>query len=271
MCIIIDDENMFIHNPKCAGTSISRMINSQNIRNSGLKNINNKLRVGHFGVYPLIQNNLYNESMTLHMVVRDPAEWYVSLYNYVKKNEDHPYNIYAKKDFKFFFENLVNMKEDKVKIDKHLEKHVNRKINNHPLFCEYKSYDKVLLDAKNRIYIQNHPDLNILLSERNISEGLYTYFILFLITKINPLHLFEKSKECIMKNIEKYLSRNVKIYDINDIDIFLKNVGFVNTGVFTNKSNIKKSYIDYYDEEMLNRLQENHKLFYMICNNFRNS
>lgn len=268
MCILVDDNNIFVHVPKCAGTSVSRMINSKNIKNKNLCNLNEKLRVGHFGVYPLIINNLYN-NITPHLIFRDPVEWYVSQYLYVKDNPDHPYYIYAKPGFKHFFQNLIDMKNDKVAINNHLRNHVNRKINNKPLFCKYKLYNEILTDAKNKIYINNHPDLNILLSDRNISEGLYTYFYLFLISKINPLILFSKDKEDIIKNIDKYLA-NVKIYDIDKIENLLKNIGFENTGVFANKSKKRtKSYLSYYDDEMLKKIKEHHKLLYIIYNKFK--
>lgn len=117
MCIIVDNKNIFIHVPKCAGTTVSSMINNKKISNFKLKKISNKMKRGHFGIYPLYINNLYNQ----------------------------------------------------------------------PFFVPYKKYKLVKDDIKKYKYSHNHSDLNILLSERNIDEGLYVYWILFLITKINHI------------------------------------------------------------------------------------
>lgn len=265
MCIIVDNKNIFIHVPKCAGTTVSSMINNKKISNFKLKKISNKMKRGHFGIYPLYINNLYNNNI-LHLIIRDPLEWYVSFYLYVKNNNDHPYNIYAKQDFIFFFNNLINLNNinNSINLDNHLKKHVNRKINNQPFFVPYKKYKLVKDDIKKYKYSHNHSDLNILLSERNIDEGLYVYWILFLITKINPLILFSKSKKDIIDNLDKYIVDNINIYKINEISNLVKNLGFKYKNIKKNVSKKNKSYLSYYNDEMIEKIKKHHTIIYHL-------
>ena len=265
MCVIVDNFNIFIHLPKCAGSSVGKMINSKNLSNYQLQLINNKIKIGHFGIYPIIKSNNYNSLIKCHIILRDPIEWYVSLYFFVKNYIDHPYYIYANKDFKHFFYHVSNLKNKFININSHLEEHVNKKINDKPLFSSYKLFTDVLNDIKNYKYIDNHPDLNILLSERNIDEGLYTYWLLFLLAKINPLILFSQNKQTILNNLDRYIVKNVEIYSMNEIDKLLNNLNFTNLGINDNKSlNREKNYIEYYDENMLDIIKSNHKIFYKI-------
>lgn len=133
------------------------------------------------------------------------------------------------------------------------------------MFSSYKLFTDVLNDIKNYKYIDNHPDLNILLSERNIDEGLYTYWLLFLLSKINPLILFSQNKQTILNNLDRYIVKNVEIYSMNEIDKLLNNLNFTNLGINDNKSlNREKNYIEYYDENMLDIIKSNHKIFYKI-------
>ena len=124
------------------------------------------------------------------MIFRDPVEWYVSLYYFVKDNIDQPWQIYARNGFKHFFNNVIDMTVTNInntELYLHLSEHVNNKLNNKPLFVKYKPFNYIYEDIKNNKYLDNHPDLNILLSQRNIKEGAYTYWVLSLICKINPV------------------------------------------------------------------------------------
>ena len=264
MCIIINEHNIFIHIPKCAGSSIKRLINSNKLNNPKLKNLSNKIEKGHWGIYPLIKNNIFSPNMKGHIVLRDPIEWYVSLYFYVKKFKNHPYFIYAKNDFKYFFNHLINMKNNLIDIDEHLSNHVNNKLGKKGIFCEYKPYDKLKKDVIDLKYIDNHPDFNILMSERNIDEGLYTYFVLFLISKINPLLLFSKTKENVLNNLNDYIHTNINIYSMTELDKLVTNLNFNFKNIHANKSSIKESYISYYDDEMLEKIKNHHEVFYKI-------
>jgi len=217
--------------------------NDQDNLNSKTKSdIHNNLIGNHFGIYPLIKNNIDLTNITSHMIFIDPVEWYVSLYYFVKDNKDHPWQIYARNGFKHFFNNVIDMTVTNInntELHLHLSEHVNNKLNNKPLFVKYKSFNftnnklnnKPLFvkyksfnfiyeDIKKNKYLDNHPDLNILLSQRNIKEGAYTYWILSLICKINPVLLFSYNKEHILENLDKYLIDNLKIYNFNEKNIF---------------------------------------------------
>ena len=60
MCIIINKHNIFIHIPKCAGSSIKGLINSKKLNKLKLKNLSNKIERGPWGIYPLIKNNIFH-------------------------------------------------------------------------------------------------------------------------------------------------------------------------------------------------------------------
>ena len=109
-------------------------------------------------------------------------------------------------------------------------------------------------------YIDNHPEFNILLSNKVPSYGLYTYTILNLLTKINPLLLFNKDTNDIYNNYENYLVDKICIYDINNINNLLLDVGYKST---TNTSNIS-NYIEYYDNDMIDKIKKHDKFIFDI-------
>lgn len=157
------------------------------------------------------------------------------------------------------------MKNNLIDIDKHLSNHVNNKLGKKGIFCEYKPYDELKKDVIDLKYIDNHPDFNILMSERNIDEGLYTYFVLFLISKINPLLLFSKTKENVLNNLNDYIHTNINIYSMTELDKLVTNLNFDFKNIHANKSSIKRIlYISYYDDEMLEKIKNHHEVFYKI-------
>tara|TARA_R110000824_G_C15174096_1_gene673157 strand:+ start:862 stop:1728 length:867 start_codon:yes stop_codon:yes gene_type:complete len=268
MCFIVDSNNIFIHNPKCAGTSVNTVIHKRDPKEPELQQQNKKLAVGHFGVYPLIINKIYNEDMKAHIICRSPAEWYVSMFFYVRKYKGHPYQFFAREGFEKFFHSLIDMTTTNNQINlEHLHyyintKHIRQFSGRPPLWDKYKNYDDILDDINNNRYLQNHPDLNILLGHKNITEGLYTYYVLQLLSKVNPLVLFSKNKENIIDNLEDYVVDNVQIYRMSDISILLENLGFggVQLPHAKRSKNRSRPYLDYYSDDMLEKLNTNHKI-----------
>ena len=276
MCQFIDNSNIFIHIPKCGGTYIINNLNSKtkSYLKKDIYNINNKLIGRHFGIYSLIKNNIDITNITSHMIFRDPVEWYVSLYYYVKDYIDHPWEIYARDSFKHFFNNIIDMTVTSIsntKLHLHLGKHIDIFNGRKPLFVKYKHFNYIYEDIKNNKYLDNHQDLNILLSQRNIKEGAYTYWVLSLICKINPVLLFSYNKEHILDNLDKYLIDNLKIYNFDEKNTFLEKFGIIPNNKILNSTNHKRSkkYIEHYDVEMLQKIKENHTLFYKIIKKFQ--
>ena len=259
MCIIIDNKNIFLHNPKCAGTSIISLINNNNISNK--IEFNKKYSKGHFGVYNLIKNNIFNNEYNFHIILRDPIEWYVSFYKYVKKFENHPFYPFTKSDFKYFFYNIIDLSNIKIDYESYLEKHIQSKKDKTLLFENYKPYNILKNDINNDIYSLNHPDFNILLSKKILSEGIYSYFLLFIISKINPLIVYKMNKDEIIDNIDNIITPNIKYYHMNNLQPFLNNVNINSIPKNLNSGNIT-DYKSYYDNEMLSLVYQKNKIIY---------
>ena len=128
MCFIIDNRNIFIHNPKCGGTTVSSIIMNNVLDKYA---INKKVSKGHFGCYSLIHSGMNITNFNKRIIIRDPIEWYVSQYEYTKKSKKNPYYVFSKYDFKTFFNNLIDMSHINIDYMRHLEYHINDKYQAH--------------------------------------------------------------------------------------------------------------------------------------------
>ena len=256
MCKIIDNNNIFLHVPKCAGTTVVHNLDLE-LEDKDLNQLDQEINYGHFGIYPLIIKDHDVSKMKKHLILRDPVEWYPSLFNMANGVADHPYNVFTT-DFNYFFKNMSNLKNMDTgdRFYNHLKNHLAlQRISGR---IDY-DLDYLIEESNNSRYIDKHPDFNILLSKRNINEGLYTYFVLSLITKINPLELFSKTKEDIIKNLDDYIVDNLYIYNMDEVENLLNNVGYEYDGVSRNILRYDKKH-DFYNDQMKREILGNHEI-----------
>ena len=98
---------IYIHIPKSAGTFITRFCNKSI---EGSKKINYDGDT-HYGIFKA-RNRLHNVPLNEYykfMTVRNPWDWYVSLYEYVKKGNCHEWRLFSKhNNFKQWLQQIAN-------------------------------------------------------------------------------------------------------------------------------------------------------------------
>ena len=75
--------------------------------------------------------------------------------------------------------------------------------------------------------------------------------------------MFNKDTNDIYNNYENYLVDKICIYDINNINNLLLDVGYKSTTKKLNTSNIS-NYIEYYDNDMIDKIKKHDKFIFDI-------
>lgn len=230
--MVIDEKNkfIFIHIPKAAGTSITKFL-TNNLESA--KKINTRGDT-HHSIETFLTDNFITSSLDNYfkfMTVRNPWDWYVSLYEYNKKQKIHEWKLF-------------NFNNEKLTFKNWLEKIVNLEINNETI--EIFNNDKT---STSTLYKSlKFSNFNVgWLTHRYIYSSCLNWEEIFKNMEIKKFSE-EEHKYTIIDDI-------YKIEELNENDftnVFLKKYNLDEQFKMSNKENVNrenKNYRTYYDAE----------------------
>ena len=216
--MFITDNEIYLHFPKCGGTSMFTAF-----RGRGL--IRKTIEPAHTGLFHINKQNqtMYNTTC----VLRNPMEFYISLFLFCTKHTDNPYNILNQQgEFENFIDACMNVHTLDVNlIDSFFTdwftKHQNKN------FCELSE------QITNGNLVTAHPFINILsLSKLNskLDCGLMTYIYVYLTAK-DPYYIF---KNFTTKELAQNIQNPAYFYTVKTINLSdatnMFNLGKLNNG-----------------------------------------
>jgi hypothetical protein len=236
MFINHDRKIVYIHMPKSAGTFLTRFF-VENINGSKKINFNGDT---HYGIELALNNINDIDNYTFFSTVRNPWDWYVSLYEYVHNTNRHEWILFGKEglNFESWLLNIVNCKT-----------------NNNIINSRNKEEDKTSTFSLYK---------NLLKSQ--LGCGWLTHRLIYS-SCINWLKFFEKLSLSDFESHNKVsIIKTEKLIDIENLDILTKNeIDLLKSFSKKNVNHNRKKYSEYYNSYLMDLVLSKEKF---IINKF---